>query len=323
MTPQTEAHIWSAQALFYKALIYSERMANAETESAERAFWSAAMLELLARATLSNISPILLADEKNWRNLSFALGKHPTTKRFNPVSIGIKEVLVRLNELEPRITSEITNFCASHFDKRNSELHSGEFAFANYRSSTWLPKFYHAAEVFLVCLNKSIEDLFSEVDHIRGLIDSLSDQAAQSVTSDISAYKKVWSDKSADDKTVSEQRAKVWSSRHTGHRVQCPACSCDALIYGTPAGMVTTRADEDGIEQKQGQLPASFECIACGLRITGYSKLAACSLGDMFTETTRFEPSEFYGLFTEADIESAVDEAERNLKNHFEPDFND
>jgi len=154
------------------------------------------------------------------------------------------------------------------------------------------------------------------------LIESLSDKAAESVRSDIVAYQKVWNDKSCADQALLRQRASVWAARHMGHRVHCPACGSDALVTGTPTGQVTTRANEDGIEQKQGHLPSSFECVACGLRIAGYSKLAACSLGNLFTATTYVEPSEFFGLYTEADIESAVDEAERSLKNHFEPDYN-
>lgn len=323
MASQIEAHVWSVEALFSKAQIYADRMIAAESETGELALWSAVLLELLARAALSNVSPVLLADEKSWRNISFALGKNPTAKRFNPSSIGVKEVLARLGEFDARVTQEVINFCASHFDKRNSELHSGEFAFAGYGSSSWLPRFYHAAEVFLVSMNRQLSDIFDDVPHIRGLIDSLSDQAAQSVSTDIAAYKKVWADKSEADKELLTQRARLWASRHTGHRVNCPACGCESLVFGTPTGPVTTLADDDGIEQKQGQLPSGFECVACGLRIVGYSKLASCNLGNMFTATTRFEPSTFYGLYTEADIESAVDEAERNFKSQFEPDYND
>lgn len=323
MASQVEAHVWSVDSLFSKSQLYAQRMTAAESGSGEHALWSAALLELLARAALSNISPVLLADEKNWRNISFALGKNTTAKRFNPSSIGIKEALARLSEFDARVTQEVINFCASHFDKRNSELHSGEFAFSSYGSSSWLPKFFHACEVFLTCIGRSLNDLFDEVEHIRSLIDSLSDQAAQSVGADIIAYKKVWNDKSSSDKETLSQRASLWASRHIGHRVDCPACTCNALVFGTPTGPVTTLADEDGIEQKQGQLPANFECVACGLRITGYSKLAACNLGNMFTSTTRIEPSDFYGLFTESDVESAVEDAERNLKRYFEPDYND
>lgn len=323
MASQAEAHIWSVEALFAKAQLYAERMVAAGSGEDEQALWSAALLEILARAALSNISPVLLADEKNWRNIAFALGKNATSKRFNPTSIGIKEVLTRLVEYDARVNQEVVNFCAAHFDRRNAELHTGEFAFAEYGSSSWLPKFYHAAEVFLMIMDHELSDLFDEVEHIRGLIDSLSDKAAESVNSDIIAYRKVWGDKTEEDRELFKQRASVWATRHTGHRVHCPACGCDALVTGTPTGPVTTRADEYGIEQKQGQLPSSFECVACGLRIAGYSKLAACNLGNMFTATTHVEPSEFYGLYTEADVESAVDEAERNIKNQFEPDFND
>lgn len=323
MASQVESHIWSVEALFTKAQLYAERMSAAESEHGEDALWSAVLLEILARAALAKISPALLADEKNWRNIAFSLGKVTTSKRFNPSSIGIKEVLTRLAEYNSRITQEVVNFCASHFDKRNSELHTGEFAFSKYGSSSWLPQFYQAAEIFLISIDRNLSDLFNDVEHARSLIDSLSDKAAESVRLDIVAYKKVWNDKSGDDQALLRQRASVWATRHMGHRVHCPACDSDALVTGTPTGQVTTRANEDGIEQKQGQLPSSFECVACGLRIAGYSKLAACGLGNLFTATTHVEPSEFFGLYTEADVESAVDEAERSLKNQFEPDYND
>jgi hypothetical protein len=262
MASQVEAHVWSVDSLFTKSQLYALRMTSAESGSGEQALWSAALLEFLARAALANISPVLLADEKNWRNISFALGKNATAKRFNPSSIGIKEVLARLSEFDARVTQEVINFCASHFDKRNSELHSGEFAFVNYGSSSWLPKFFHACEVFLICMDRQLTDLFSEVEHIRSLIDSLSDQTAQSVSADIVAYKKVWSDKSCQDKETLTQRASLWASRHVGHRVRCPACTCEALVFGTPTGQVTTLADEDGIEQKnKGNFPLTSNVL--------------------------------------------------------------
>ena len=64
-------------------------------------------------------------------------------------------------------------------------------------------------------------------------------------------------------------------------------------------------------------LPSSFECIACGLRISGISKLSACGLGDAFTKTSKLSVAEFFGLYTEDELEEA--RAERPP----EPDFND
>ena len=56
-------------------------------------------------------------------------------------------------------------------------------------------------------------------------------------------------------------------------------------------------------------LPSAFECIACGLKISGLSKLSACGLGDAFTSTTRMTPAEYFGLYTEQDLEQARQKA--------------
>ena len=324
MNDQITAHPWSVDALLAKARLCSERMHLAEANGSDHALWSAVTLELLARAALASISPVLLADERNWRNISYALGKSVTAKKFSPVSIGIKEVLSRLAEFDARTTQEIQNFCALHFDKRNGELHSGELSFLGYGSSSWLPRFYQAAEVFLLSTGQTIDEFFPDPKNVRELVESLGDQAAASVREEVDAYKKVWTKKGADERALSAKQAAVWATRQSGHRVTCPACSSPALIHGTPTGPVQTQVDDDEIEQRQTCIPSSFECIACGLRISGFSKLAACQLGNAFTTTTRSAPSEFFGLFTESDIETAVDEAETELKRSlYEPDHND
>ena len=140
MLDQTAAHPWSSDALLAKARLWSERMHAADANELDHALFSAITLELLARAALAKISPVLLADEKNWKNAAFAIGL--SIIKTPPVSIGIRDVISRLAEFDPDTTQEIQNFCATHFNKRNSELHSGELAFDGYGSSVWLPKFY-------------------------------------------------------------------------------------------------------------------------------------------------------------------------------------
>ena len=70
--------------------------------------------------------------------------------------------------------------------------------------------------------------------------------------------------------------------------------------------------------QRQSRIPSSFECIACGLRISGLSKLSACNLGDSFHEKSTYSPAEFFELYTEEELEEA-----RSQGADFEPDFNE
>jgi hypothetical protein len=67
-------------------------------------------------------------------------------------------------------------------------------------------------------------------------------------------------------------------------------------------------------------LPSAFECVACGLKIAGLSKLSACGLGDAFTATTTLTPAEYFGLYTEQDLDEA---RASGGEPEYEEDFNE
>lgn len=319
MTPEVAAHPWSAEALFGKALLYAERMESATADDWQFGFWSALSLEFLARAALSHISPILLADSANWRNLVYALGGAPTAKKFSPTSIGIKDVLGRLNELVPAFTEEVAGFCTKHIERRNAELHTGELAFATLGTSEWLSRFYLACKILLDSMGKPLSGLVTDSATAQAMIDSLEDAAAKAVNQDIKAHAQVWLNKDNEERERASTQAEAWATRQTGHRVVCPACSSPALVNGTPSGPVATKVEDEDVVQRQTVLPASFECIACGLRISGLSKLSACGLGDAFTAKSTYSAAEFFGLYTEDDLEAARGE----FPPYYEEDFNE
>jgi hypothetical protein len=318
MTPTVSLHPWSEDALFGKARLYIEQMESYTADEWQFGFWSTLSLEVLARATLAHISPVLLADTKNWRNLTHALGHNPTAKKFSPVSIAITEVFTRLNELVPKFTEEIAGFCTKHADKRNSELHSGELVFTALGTSEWLPWFYFSCQVLLESMGKDFSSFVSDPKAAQSLIDSLHDAAAKAVDQDIKAHAKVWSNKNEEEKENATTQAVAWATRQTGHRVDCPACASPALVRGNPSGTVTTDVNENEVVQRQTMLPSTFECIACGLRISGLSKLSACGLGNAYTATSTYSAADFFGLYTQEEIDEARSEVP-----DFEEDFND
>jgi hypothetical protein len=281
------------------------------------AFWSALSLELVGRAALAHISPVLLADSSNWRNLTYALGSAATARRFVPNSIPIKEVFARLNELLPTFTEEIAGFCAKHVDRRNSELHTGELSFSSLGTSQWLPRFYQACAILLASMNKGLADLISDPTAAEAMINSLEDAAAKAVTQDIKAHAQVWANKSTEEREQATLQATASATRQAGHRVTCPACACPALVQGNPAGPVATEVRHNEVVQRQTMLPSSFACIACGLRISGLSRLSASGLGDAFTARTSYSAAEFFGLYTEDELEQARGEGQP------EEDFNE
>ncbi len=318
MTPEVTSHPWSEESLFTKARLYVELMKTYTTDEWQFGFWSALSLELLARAALAHISPVLLADNKSWRNLAYALGEELTAKKFSPKSLSTGEVFSRLEELVPAFDEEIRGFCAEHTNRRNSELHSGELSFANLGTSEWLPRFYFACEVILKSMDKEFKNFFLDPAEAKQMVDSLKDAASSEVQKDINAHKQIWSNKDTSEQSTAFQQAMAWAIRKAGHRVSCPSCNSQALLQGKPSGAVTTEVSRGEVIQRQTLLPSSFECIACGLRITGFSKLSAGGLGNAFTGQSTYTAAEFFRLFTEDELEEA-----RNEYPEYEPDFND
>ena len=315
----TLPHPWSEEALFSKALLYIEQMESYAADDWQYGFWSALSLEFLARAALAHISPVLLADAKrDWHNLMHALGTEPTAKRFSPASVSTAEVLFRLRELAPAFTEEIYGFCTKHSGRRNSELHTGELAFTSLGTSEWLHRFYSACKVLLESMERDLSSFVSDPETAEAMIASLEDTAAEAVKGDIKAHSQVWSNMDEEERQKACTQATAWATRQAGHRVDCPACNSQALVRGNPSGIVTTSVDNDDVVQRQAMLPSTFECIACGLRVLGLSKLSACGLGNAFIATSTYSAAEFFDLYTEDELEEA-----RNQIPSYEEDFNE
>jgi hypothetical protein len=313
MSAKVTEHAWSSEALFNKALIYVEEMEHHTVEDWQFVFWSSLSLELLARAALAHISPTLLANRKDWRNIYHALGHAPTAKGFTPNSVATSEVLLMLYELVPDFTKELYDSCSIHCAHRNAELHSGEERFNSLGTSVWLPKYYASCEVFLRSIEKNLDDLFADPKTAEEMIAALKDTAAKAVQQEIKVHIVMWKGKTVDEQQLALAQAATLATRSAGHRTKCPACGNTALLRGQGRGAVSTNLDEDENEivQKQAMLPSSFECFACGLKISGLSKLSACGLGDVFTATWTSSAAEFFNLHTDEEMgEAAASSAE-------------
>lgn len=322
MSAEVTQHPWSSEALFAKALVYIEEMETYSPTDRRFGLSSCFALELLARAALAHISPTLIAKTGNWREIHYALG-HPSTKKDGPpISATTTAVISILQELLPSFSEELKNFSVIHCNRRNAELHSGETPFDGMDNAAWLPKFYATCSVFLKFMGKELSDFFSHPLAVVAMIDTLQETATEAVRQQIEAQRQIWNSKTADDRRTLQAQALVWATRHTGHRVDCPACGSTGIIRGSGQGPVTARIadDKDEVVQKQTMLPSSFECIACGLRISGWSKLSACGLGSLFTATTTLSPAEFFELHTDEELQEA---RASSVEPEFEEDFNE
>lgn len=302
---------WSKDDFLKKAQRYAQIMCAHSRDSWEFAFWSTLTLELLARAALSNVSPTLLADPKDWNNIYYALGHTPKVARFTPKSINISFVFSRLKDVIPGFTTDHESFAVLHMSRRNEELHSGETPFDSIKNSAWLPSFYETCETLLTSMGETLELLIGadEAEFAKMMVRAANDESAKAIDKIVNAHKILWESKEDGEQKKLENQATVWATRHKGHRVKCPACKNDALVVGAPfaAPIKTMKGDE--ITEKVQFLPARFECVACGLKISGLSHLASCGLGDAFTTTFVYDAVEYY--------------APEDPFEGYEPDFNE
>ncbi len=272
-------------------------MANHDSDEWEYALWSSLSLEFLARAALANVDPTLLVDSSNnWQGIYHALGHTPNDPKFRPKSIGVSEVFRRLTAIHDSFTREHESFCISHTERRNTELHTGEAAFDDVPSSTWQPRFYQCCEVLLASMGMSLEDFVGrdEAKAAKKQIAASQDESAKAIKGDVEAHRKVWSKKPKLEREKLVAQSGVWAARHDGHRVSCPSCASTALVSGEPVAPPTTKLVGDEIKVTQKYLPSQFECVACGLKINGLSRLAVVGLGERYKKTETFDAVEYY-----------------------------
>ncbi len=304
------SHEWSKDSLFAKSQLYAEAMSDSQNSSWQFGLWSAFVLEMLIRSAVAATSPALLADNRDWNNLLFALDKPSKKAKFVAKSASITELIQRIEDLSDSLTREHSNFSASHVARRNSEIHSGAMPFENLGTSSWLPMFYTVCEILVKEIGESLESLFGDdtAERAREEIAALKDDNANTVKGTISAHRTVWSEKTEEEQEQSRNQAETVALRHYGHRVSCPACESVALLQGKAAGEVQREVDEDGIIERQVMLPESFNCFACGLKITGYSKLIVSGIGDTYISTSHYDALDYFDVDLEEHIRGMMED---------------
>ena len=292
------AHEWSKESLFAKAQLYAEEMFEHQDNNWQFGLWSAFVIEMLVRATVANVSPVLLADSKDWNNLLHALEKPTKKQKFVAKSASITELIQRAEDLTDGFTREHSNFCASHIARRNSEVHSGNMPFENLGTSSWLPSFFTVSQILANEIGESLESLFGNevAEQAKEEIEALKDDASNAVKATIAAHKTVWGDKTSEEQEQARKQAATVSLRYYGHRVNCPACGSTALLQGKAAGEAKKEVSDDGIIERQVMRPETFQCVACGLKINGFSKLRAADLGDTYISTSHYDAIEYFDV---------------------------
>jgi hypothetical protein len=304
-------HPWSKEALYNKAIFYLNEMQECERDDWKVPMWSFMALEFLARASLSHISPTLIAEGKNWDNLYYALGNSPIKSGFIPQSISTKEVFDRLKMVLSQLNPELCGFCYKHVSKRNEEFHTGAEPYAGVGESQWLGQYYRVCEVLLDSIGETLESALGRdgAKTANKFIKASLDKSAKSVRKMIADHRKSWNKKSTEEKEHLTSKTMFFADKSLGHVVSCPACNSKSKVTGYPESPPSKALEDDTIIEKQMYLPSHFECSACGLKISGLAQLIEAKIGDSYVSTHYYDAAEFYG--------------DSNGAGGYEPDYNE
>jgi hypothetical protein len=313
---------WEKDPLVAKAKLFFGYAFETPREDPRFGLYSAIGLELLARGSLASISPTLLAEpDAEHKNLLHSLGRG--ADRVSKRSIGTSRVLTLCQQLFPEFTSEDFKSALALINRRNDELHTGTSAFAEYTTQKWIASFYRCCSVLATACGEDLVSVFGsdEANIAKATIQEFDQQVQNRILSEIAAHKKVFERLAETDRQAKKAYAKEDSDNlacQNHHRVICPACGSSATVDGQAFGNVTVLQGSDEIITKQAVMPERFACVACGLRLQGYSELIAAELGDQYTRRTTYLPEDYYGLVNPEDI----DEIERLAEQHFGSEYN-
>lgn len=315
---------WDNESLWSKSRLYFQRAFNEDRSSEVFGLWCAMGLEILSRSTISHFNPCLLAEpDREQKNLLAVLGFNANLSQAK--SISMMQVIKLCKDLIPDFTDDESKIALALAGRRNEEVHSGTAAFVEYKPQQWIGGFYKCCKVLSHAQNKNLDDLFGtdEATAAELIISELDKQVRREVTSRIAAYKNVYDNKSPDEKetlrlTAEQQGETLSHSKH--HKVNCPACSCIATVYGDEYGKEYVENKDEEIITRISVVPTSFQCPACGLKLNGYAQLAAAGVADNYTNRTHYTPQEYYELIDPTDHESMASYAEDQGYYHFSND---
>ena len=189
-------NLWDEQLLWAKAELYMDEARKYERNTFCFPFGRTLSLEMLARAALSHIHPVLLAssNDRDCVNLLYALGQSDKLASTpTPRSIDISEVFSRCEQLIPEFVKEHQKFCNGLLGMRNEELHSGGVPFNDLDVQKWLPRYYECCSILLTVLGKTLKLVGKEeAEAGSSMIEAINDQAAKEVIGEIKAFAKVW-----------------------------------------------------------------------------------------------------------------------------------
>jgi hypothetical protein len=296
---------FDTEALFSKSKVYIERAINAERDGNLTDFqlWASLSLELLGKAALASVHPVLVADPDNPDSLFAACGKPFSPKRR---SIAAKTVFERLGHICKHFLKEEQDFCMEMANRRNAELHSGELPYVGMRPIAWVPKMWKVCKVVLEVQGKTLSEWLGAEAAIVAEEAITKAPTVHVVESKMRVHKAKFEKKypaEADKEQIRSSTTFDLSSfmplfrnvdAEAFEAEKCPCCGCEGGVAGEKWNGEITDAndpDEPWLELVDSfYVTSAMRCKVCELRLDGRDELEIAGVTEEFIRTEVREP---------------------------------
>lgn len=288
--------------LWLKARLFLNRAMDGTREFEESAFWASCALELLGKAALSRVSPLLIANPiDDGKSMLIASGLQPDAGGFQTVQA--KTIYARCEKaFRPFSHPEAKKLSES----RNEYIHSAGVGFDAIPEHAWWPRYWAQAVILVSHLDRDIEDLVgtSRARTVEGHLAKSKEMGKQRLEALI--QKAVTRLNQSRTGTLSARLSADWSrfrlpSLSYWTPATCPACGEQGRVEGEEKLEVQYDYPRGGYVEEEGYISPDvrvlvatdlFACPTCHLVVNDWEVLSASEL-----------PTEFETEGDESDIE--------------------
>ncbi|MFI6803343.1 hypothetical protein [Streptosporangium canum] len=276
------------EALWIKAKLFINRAMDDDFRSFdEQALWAALALELLAKAALAKVSPLLVAEPiEEGTNLLIATGLVAGDARFTSVKANIlfKRCHKAFKPFEQAEAIKIIN-------GRNEYLHSSGAGFLAIPAHAWWPRYWAQATTLITALDKDFSD-FVGMDRM-GVVQDYLEQDAKNVEKRTQALIERAKQRLQQyrDGNLPTRVARGWQSDldlrvSLGYDAdaECPACAATGTLEGEDVldTEVSYNDEPDDIRVTLTIGAEYFSCPTCHLVLMGYKLIKQAGLPEEF-----------------------------------------
>jgi hypothetical protein len=302
ITPYDHEALWSKSKVFLNRAMDPGDVRSFD----EQALWASAALELLGKAALARVSPLLIAEPtEDGVNILIATGLLEGKAKFTSVSAST--IFKRCGRaFRPFSREDALRFA----EARNEYLHGSSVGLLNIPPEAWWPRFWALAAILVTAQDRDLEELVgsSRLATVEGYLDQNAKNIEHRTEAQINrAQQRLAQHRSG---TLPAKIQREWSAdvdltaglkyRETAI---CPACGGAGTAEGEDSSDISYDYERGWYEDEPDSVTATitvpidyFSCPTCRLVLDRYELVVQSGMDDSFTTVDDDpEPEPDYG----------------------------